>query len=116
LGSGKASLNRITLHLARFSSASSVEQGKKVGLAVAASGDQLTVDDAGFCREPKDGRGDRWEPARKVAPIPAVDRRGEASFVQLHAVPIKFQFRDPAFAGWWRRSQFRQCGRDELNA
>jgi hypothetical protein len=53
-------------------------------LAVTAGGNQLAVDDAGFCRESQDGRGDRWEPARKVASILTEDRRGQARFVQLH--------------------------------
>jgi hypothetical protein len=43
--------------------------GKEVGLAVTACGNQFTVDDAGLCRKPQDGRGDRWESARKIDPI-----------------------------------------------
>jgi hypothetical protein len=53
---------------------SPVQQRKEIGLAVTARGDQLAVDDAGFCRESQDGRGYRREAAREVAPIPAVMR------------------------------------------
>jgi hypothetical protein len=63
-----------------------VQQRKKVGLAVAAGGNQLAIDDAGLCREPEDRGGDRWEATRKVSPILTVDRRGETRFVKLDAV------------------------------
>ena len=71
---------------------------------------------AGFCREPQDGRGDRREAARKVSPIPAIDRRGETRFLQLHAVAVEFQLIQPTFAD--RRGCFElwQSRRDELNA
>ena len=72
-----------------------VQQSKEVGLAVAAGGNQLAINDAGLCREAEDGRGDRWKPAREVSAIPTIDRRGEASFVKLHAVAVEFQFIQP---------------------
>jgi len=50
---------------------------------------------AGLRRESQDGRGDRWEAARKVSAIPAIDGRGETRFVQLHEVAVEFQFIEP---------------------
>jgi hypothetical protein len=41
---------------------------------VTACGSQFTIDDAGSCREPEDGRGDPREPTAEVAAIPAVMR------------------------------------------
>jgi hypothetical protein len=41
---------------------------------MAVGGDQLAVDDAGFCRETKNRRSDPREPASQIAAIPAVMR------------------------------------------
>jgi hypothetical protein len=59
-----------------------VQQGEEVGLAVTACGNQLAIDDAGFCREPEDGRGDPLEPAAQIAAILAVDVGGDTHFVE----------------------------------
>jgi hypothetical protein len=48
---------------------SPVQQRRKVRLAVTAGGDQFTVDDAGFCREPEDRRGDGREARVKSPPF-----------------------------------------------
>jgi hypothetical protein len=75
---------------------SAVEQGKEVGLAMLACGDQFAVDDVGLCREPQDGRSDAREAARKVSAIPPIDSGRKARLVQLNPVPVKFQFVEPS--------------------
>ena len=50
-----------------------------------------------FVGSPQDGRGDRWEPAREVAPIPTGDQRREIRFVQLYAVSVKLELIQPTF-------------------
>ena len=69
-----------------------------------------------FFGESEDRRSYRWEPARKVAPILTEDRRGQTRFVQLHAVAVEFQLKQPAFAHRRRCSQPGRSWRHKGNA
>jgi hypothetical protein len=58
---------------------SPMQQRKEVGLAVAACGNEFTINDAGSRRAPEDGRSDCWEPPGKIATVLAVLFRNRCS-------------------------------------